>query len=208
MQRIVLKLGGSLLTCPDLLSRLQRLLARFRMSQVLIVIGGGSAADAVRAWSRTFELSDDAAHWIALRSLATTRALVQSLTSFRETSSPLDAERQWRLANEPLLVDLETHLRDIESRGAPSLPHTWDVTSDSIAAWVAATWSADELILLKSIDLPAGLTVEEAGRRELVDLHFPQVIADVCRISWCNLLADEHSVQPWLPAQKELTGRR
>ena len=31
------------------------------------------------------------------------------------------------------------------------LPHTWDVTSDTIAAWVAATLGLD-LLLLKSVD--------------------------------------------------------
>jgi len=31
------------------------------------------------------------------------------------------------------------------------LPHTWDVTSDTIAAWVAGTLGS-ELLLLKSVD--------------------------------------------------------
>jgi aspartokinase-like uncharacterized kinase len=70
---------------------------------------------------------------------------------------------------------------------AESLPPTWDVTSDSLAASLAIRWSADELWLVKSADLPPEITAAEASRRELVDRYFPQLAPQVRRIQWCNL---------------------
>lgn len=36
--------------------------------------------------------------------------------------------------------------------GRDELPHTWAVTSDSIAVWVAAAWGAQRVVLLKDVD--------------------------------------------------------
>lgn len=49
---------------------------------------------------------------------------------------------------------------------ADSLPHSWDVTSDSIAAWVAGQLGARRLVLLKSIE---GLLAEDGAVRTAVD---------------------------------------
>jgi dihydroneopterin aldolase len=52
-------------------------------------------------------------------------------------------------------------------READPLPHSWDVTSDSIAAWVAGMLGAPRLVLLK----PAG-----AHGVDAVDRHFAHVL--------------------------------
>ncbi|HET9358354.1 MAG TPA: hypothetical protein VFO58_01305, partial [Vicinamibacterales bacterium] len=54
-------------------------------------------------------------------------------------------------------------------RKVDPLPHCWDVTSDSIAAWVAGQIDAGRLVLVK----PAG-----AAGDELVDMYFRQVLPD------------------------------
>ena len=66
-----------------------------------------------------------------------------------------------------------------EDEGRPGrLPHAWAVTSDSLAARVAAVAGADELVLLKSAAIPPGLPRDEASRRGLVDEHFPYAIGE------------------------------
>jgi hypothetical protein len=57
-----------------------------------------------------------------------------------------------------------------------ALPHSWSVTSDSIAARVAVASAADQLILLKSVTIPPDMDWEEAGERGFVDEWFARTI--------------------------------
>ena len=199
MRLVVLKLGGSLLACAELPYRLRSVVRELASCRILIVVGGGAAAEAVREWSRLYALTEESADRIAVRSMSVTRALVMELLpEWGEVSSHDAAIRHWTENPLPLLLDVESHLRQAESAARAPLPHTWNVTSDSIAAWVAARWSADELVLLKSTDLKPNVTLDQAQRSELVDAHFPQIAAHVPRVSWCNLLDSAPRIQPWL----------
>ena len=198
MGLVVYKLGGSLLSCVDLAARLRTVFQQRPDDRSLIVVGGGAAADVVRDWSRIHALPEDAAHWLALRSMSLNRALVRHLLSeSREVSSREAAESLWSEGNRPLLLNVEVCLQEAERRDRAPLPHCWDVTSDSIAAWVAACWDADELVLLKSTSLPADLTLDEATRLELVDPHFRHLANETPRVSWCNLREGSASVVSW-----------
>lgn len=198
MRLVVMKLGGSLLSSPDLASRVRHLLSLVDGSRVLIVVGGGPAADVVRDWSQIYSLSEEASHWLALRSLSTTRALVlQLLPECLEIRTRDEAQQHWERGLIPLLLDVESYLRQVESPGRPVLPHRWDVTSDSISAWVATHWMADELILLKSIELNPNTSTEDAVQAGLVDVHFPVIASQVSSISWCNLLNDPIEIELW-----------
>ena len=57
-----------------------------------------------------------------------------------------------------------------------ALPHTWAVTSDSIAARVAVVSGAEHLILLKSVTIPEGMDWEEAAERGFVDEWFARTL--------------------------------
>ena len=199
MPLVIVKLGGSLLSLPDLADRIRRLLAHQPNDRILIVVGGGAATDVVRDWSRQHSLSEETAHWLALRSLSLTRTLVKELLpECAEVTSPEEALRHWENSSSSVLLNVECYLRDVAATDDNPLPHTWDVTSDSIAAWIAARWSADELILVKSTDLGTGITFEQARQAGLVDAHFPNIAIEVSRISWCNLLAESPRPRPWL----------
>jgi aspartokinase-like uncharacterized kinase len=191
MGLVVLKLGGSLLDRLDLQDRIRQLVLKRNGDRILMIVGGGSSADVVREWSQLYSLDDEQSHWIAIRSLAVTRSLVATLLpEFREVDSQEMASAAWRQAAGPLLLDVEAFLRRSEQLEQSILPHDWNVTSDSIAAWVAARWFADELILAKSVDLPRGASVEQVQRDGLVDVHFPAIAGEIRKISWCNLGRD------------------
>jgi aspartokinase-like uncharacterized kinase len=84
------------------------------------------------------------------------------------------------------VLDPDAFCRCDEAR-AGSLPHIWDVTTDSVAARVAAV-AGGSLTLLKSTDLRAGTTWQEAAANGLVDRAFPPLVAaSRIDVSWVNL---------------------
>lgn len=157
---IVVKVGGSLYDHPRLGPGLRAYLEPLLPGGVLLVPGGGDLADAVRALDAVHRLGDGAAHWLALRSLVVAAAFLRHLVP-DERVTILDA--------------FAFAVADEDRPGA--LPHTWDVTSDSLAARVAAVHGAGRLMLLKSVDIPPGVPWEEAAARGWVDRYFPQAVA-------------------------------
>ena len=213
MTFVVYKLGGSLLSCCDLAVRLKAVLQQRPGSYPLIIVGGGSAANVVRAWSVTHTLTEVAAHWLAVRSLSLNRGLLRHLLPESHEVSSRD-EFQRSEVHVPLLLDVEACLLAAETNHRCSLPKCWDMTTDSIAAWVAHDWGADELVLLKSTALPVEQPLGDgslddrppqkqslaaAAGRGFVDPHFPLVAWHVPRVSWCNLRENNSQIIPWLP---------
>jgi aspartokinase-like uncharacterized kinase len=67
-----------------------------------------------------------------------------------------------------------------------SLPHSWSVTSDSVAARVAIVAGARELILLKSADHHEGAVWTRAEESGLVDHYFAQAVRGVPQVKVVN----------------------
>ena len=90
-------------------------------------------------------------------------------------------------AHQPLSVlNCLAFAREDEARPG-ALPHTWAVTTDSIAARAAEVFGATRLVLLKSVDVPPGISHEEAALSGFVDAHFPLVAARLnCPIEFRN----------------------
>src|SRR5262249_15841448 len=91
----------------------------------------------------------------------------------------------WSARRIPIMAPYE-FLRQEECRDSP-LPHTWQVTSDSIAARLAVRAGAGALLLLKSHSVPAGTTRAEAVARNLVDPFFPMAEQSLPRVACLNL---------------------
>jgi 5-(aminomethyl)-3-furanmethanol phosphate kinase len=127
--RIVIKIGGSLIReAPELVDRLVKEFGSGRKFpfSILIVPGGGMFADAVRSADETFSLSDDAAHWMAILGMEQYAFYLKDKSSAAATELITDI---------PGGVSILFPYRLL--RNKDFLPHSWDVTSDTIAAWVA-----------------------------------------------------------------------
>ena len=75
----IVKVGGSLYDLPDLGSRLLRFLGELSASRVVIVPGGGPAAEQVRQWDAVHRLGEEASHWLALRATSVNAHFLASL---------------------------------------------------------------------------------------------------------------------------------
>lgn len=135
-----------------------------RSRRVIVVPGGGPFADAVRDADRRFGLSHSAAHWMAVLAMDQfAYLLAERLAEGRVVAGPDEIAAALAEGALPVLAPSRW------LRAADPLPHTWSVTSDSIAAWVAGALGARRLVLVK----PPGTRAAAAiGAPDLVDAYF------------------------------------
>jgi aspartokinase-like uncharacterized kinase len=148
----VVKVGGGLLAHPGAFHQVTAALASQAVGRpVLLIPGGGPFADAVREMVRGTRLSDDTAHWMAVLAMDQfALALGERIAGAVVVESEPEIGRALAAGRVPVLAPSRWLKR------ADPLPHSWEVTSDSIAAWVAGAVHARRLVLIK----PAG-----GGRR-------------------------------------------
>jgi aspartokinase-like uncharacterized kinase len=146
-------------------------LKSFTGTSILLVPGGGRMADVVRELDATHALGEEQSHWLALRAMTVQAYILAALVPGMD------------VVDEPFvnsgLAVLDAWAFAVADEKRPrSLPHSWEITSDSLAARVAWVADVDELVLLKSQDKPGteGKTWEEAANRGFVDPVFPIII--------------------------------
>ena len=184
---VVVKLGGSLLDWPGLPGRLTGYLSDRGRDRLILVVGGGRAADLVRDLDRHHGLGPERSHALALRALDLTAHVVAALVAGLEVvRRPEACAAVWGSGRTPILAP-RRFLDEDDHRSPHPLPHTWDVTTDSIAARLAARLGAAELVLLKSAPLPPGTDRASAARLGLVDPAFPAAARPLKLISYLNL---------------------
>lgn len=197
MSILVLKVGGSLLSLPDLPERLAALVASFESPSPLLVIGGGPAADIVREWQSTHRLDESISHDLALQAMALNAQLVADLLPRTTLVANRDqANRAWRDGQWGLL-DVDRFLSTEEPHQSLALPHTWQATSDAIAAWVTLAWPASCLLLLKSIDLPEDQPASRLAAAGLIDECLAGWLDDIPAVDWINLRAATPQATRW-----------
>jgi aspartokinase-like uncharacterized kinase len=175
---VVVKVGGSLFGQPNLGPRLRAWLKTFGRAPILLVAGGGRAAEVVRELDRCHDLGEEGAHWLALRSLSVTAHFLQILLPGAEILGDIASSHRIPCVGRPMVLDPYAFLSTDEGRPG-CLAHTWDVTSDAIAARVAVVSGARELILLKSVAVPQDVNWATAANLGLVDRAFAGVLTQV-----------------------------
>lgn len=163
--RAVVKVGGSLLSHMDRLRMVLADCADGAHGPCIVVPGGGPDADAVREAQARDGFSDAVAHRRALGAMTATAARFRAIEPRLVRSlAPWEAEfPEMALVWDPVLL----------CQGHPDIPETWDVTSDSLALWLAGRIGAACCVLIKSADAPPGLDGEALARSGLVDAAFP-----------------------------------
>jgi aspartokinase-like uncharacterized kinase len=186
----VIKVGGALMRDPEAFRCAVAALGQIRRdARVVLVPGGGLFADAVREADRTLGLGDDAAHWMAVMAMDQyAHVLGARIPRGVVVRNPGRIAAAHTAGRVPVLAPYRW------LRRADPVSHSWDVTSDSIAAWVAITLGAAHLVLLK----PAGGAVGD-----VTDAYFASALASatsttplvsICTARTLGAVADSLSI--------------
>lgn len=165
---LVAKIGGSLHDSPNL-ARWIEALKRWP-HRLTIVSGGGPFADAVRAAQPKLGFDDETAHAMAVLAmeqyaLALSRLHGLTLAATRDDIDAAHARGRVAIWRGGAMVAAATDI-------APG----WDVTSDSLAAWLARATGADALLMIKSVDVGADSALESLVAAGVVDPAFPTYV--------------------------------
>jgi aspartokinase-like uncharacterized kinase len=143
----VLKVGGSLAEDPTSIEILCRKLSELaEVHRIVVVPGGGRFADAVRKFDRVFGLSSTVAHKMAILSMDQYGLFLSDVAPNSHVSCALDEICNSAEGTLPIFLPSKLMFRE------DPLEHTWDVTSDAIAAHIAGVLSAEKLVLVTDVD--------------------------------------------------------
>jgi 5-(aminomethyl)-3-furanmethanol phosphate kinase len=165
----VIKLGGSLAMAAELRPWLA-VIADTPGPPRVVVPGGGPFADAVRSAQERWRFDDRIAHRMALLAMHQYGLMLAGLEPKLQPAETVEAIHAAVTAGHvPVWLPYAVVAKrdDIEA--------SWEVTSDSLALWLAKELGAERLILVKSAVLPhepteIGLLMMEG----IVDRAFPR----------------------------------
>ncbi len=168
----VIKIGGSLYASRRLQEWLDTLQA-LGSHQLVIVPGGGPFADRVRDADKQFGLEPALAHHMAVLAMQQFAYLMVSLCpGLQLASSREEIHACWEEGETAIWEPYPLVSRQCE------LPKTWEVTSDSLAAWLAGHLSVTQLLFVKSAPQTlSGMTVSQLQALGCVDTVLPGLLA-------------------------------
>jgi aspartokinase-like uncharacterized kinase len=174
----VIKLGGSLLSRESWADDFLAWYKPLPKVHDVLVVGGGQAVNSIRTLDHRLALGEISCHVLAVALMD-----VQARIVAHRIQWPLAADSaEPRRAMRSVVVCGEWMDTASLRLDGPGLPVSWAVSSDSIAAWVARTLRANELLLLKSLAAP---TTDPTTWHdfEYVDECFLSMIGGISQVS-------------------------
>jgi aspartokinase-like uncharacterized kinase len=162
---IVIKLGGSLAETGTLRHCLDKIDRRYQNTAVAIVPGGGGFAEQVRLAQQHWQFDDKTAHHMALLAMQQMALLFKGLKNqFAIVNTVTEIQK--------LGQRISIWSPDITELDNAGIKASWDITSDSLAAWLAHKLTATELILIKSATINPAQSLSELAELNIVDRAF------------------------------------
>lgn len=170
MSATIVKFGGSLAHSPQREAWLSALVAWG--GPLILVPGGGPFALGVRLEQDRIGFDDAAAHRMALLAMEQFAiALGACSDAFALAASRSEMDDALGAGRIPIWLPSKMAL------DAADLPASWDLTSDSLAAWFAGLYGARRLLLIKSCDPAGPVSARELAADGIVDPLFPRFAA-------------------------------
>jgi aspartokinase-like uncharacterized kinase len=144
----VIKVGGSLAEDPERLRALCHKLSELAKKHAIIVVpGGGKFADVVRDFDQRFNLSSGISHRMAILGMDQFGLLLsQIIPNSCATYLLNDAKQLSEIEVVPIFLPSRLMFKE------DPLENSWDITSDSIAAYVASRLQAAKVLLVTDVD--------------------------------------------------------
>jgi len=167
---VVVKLGGSYAGSAQRSDWLDAIDAC--AGQVILVPGGGPFADAVRTAQREMGFDDSAAHRMALLAMEQYGCVLASLRPRLKLASSIE-EIRGVLAHDGVPIWAPARM----VLAAKDLPECWELSSDSLAAWLAGILGVSRLLLVKRMaGSQACLSAAALAAAGVVDALFPRFL--------------------------------
>ncbi len=164
----IIKLGGSLCR-GELLDPWLEAVAR--TPRLVVVPGGGPFADTIRSAQGTWGVDDGTAHRMALLAMDQyALMLCPRHPRLRLTHDAADIAAALNSRRIPVWAPYQWL-----SPGHDDVTESWDFTADSLALWLGIRLVAEEVLLVKSVDAPAGADAGDLARAGVVDACFPML---------------------------------
>ncbi len=175
MSITVVKIGGSIAAYPDKLRSLcKKISILSKKFRIVIVPGGGEFADTVRQIDKRFNLTRSISHRMAIYAMNQYGLM---LTDLIPDSVAVNEKDQTKIVLDKNLtpVFLPAKLMLAED----PLENSWDVTSDSIAFYIAKVLEASKLVLVTDVDglynddpkKQVGQLINQITAKELVTIN-------------------------------------
>jgi aspartokinase-like uncharacterized kinase len=165
----IVKLGGSHANGPHITDWLAAIVEE--AGAIAIVPGGGPFADVVRATQASMGYDDHAAHAMALMAMAQFGRALQSLNPALTLAASRSAILRALKERKVPVWSPEPMAR------ASGLPETWELTSDSLSAWLAGALAASCLVLVKHGRFETEtIDAHDLVERGVVDPLFPRYL--------------------------------
>jgi len=149
LEKAVFKIGGSILENPhslnNTITQLNQISQKKLIKHIIIIPGGGIYANFIRLLDRELQIGNEMAHWMAIYAMDYNGKKIGKQYSFINLTDKLEI---LKTNDNPISLFLPlNHLRACDP-----LPKTWDVTSDSIALYIAQELNLNQCFLIKNVD--------------------------------------------------------
>lgn len=166
MRRVV-KIGGSLLLRNTLADDLHHWFGRQSPAESFVIVGGGELINSIRRFDEIAPGDAATMHWQCVDLLDLTfDFFCRRMAEWRNIASIDSLDSVFGFEQSPTIIRVGAfYQRESKSR----LPHDWRTTTDAIAAELAQTIAADELVLLKACDVDESTSLAILSEAGVVD---------------------------------------
>ncbi len=166
-----IKIGGSLYNSKYLVECLE-VIKKCSDKNIVIIPGGGPFADQVRLADKKFSIKPYYSHQMAVLGMQQFGYLLASrCTEMVLANSTEKINQAWGVSKAVIWEPYEM------VRDQCRLDQTWEVTSDSLAAWLANVLNIRNLLLIKSSKIVLETTnLDELARSRCIDIGLQKLV--------------------------------